>query len=177
MGNVPALIVIVGLIASGKSTVADALGRRFRSSGREVAVLDLDDLVETLGGFVGLPGERFLRSQLVFATLVGAWLEQGFDVIAHGPFFQTEEIEALVHAVPENVTPRWVLLHSAFEVALERVADDPDRTLSSSPDFLKATYDRVADLLPSMPSSEWSFDTTTTDADTIVDHLAEALLT
>lgn len=140
-------------------------------------MLDLDDLVETIGGFVGLPSERFLRSQLVFGTLVGARLEQGFDIIAHGPFFQTEENEALVRAVPENVTPRRVLPHSTFEVALERVADDPDRTLSSYPDFLKATYDRVTDLLPSMPSSEWSFDTTTTDADMIVDHLAEALLT
>jgi adenylylsulfate kinase-like enzyme len=47
---VPELIVIVGPIASGKSTVAYELGSRFRAADRSVAVLDLDDVVETIGG-------------------------------------------------------------------------------------------------------------------------------
>lgn len=175
--SVPTLVVIVGPIASGKSTVASALGERFRASGRQVAVLDLDELVETIGGFVDRPGEQFRQAQVVFGKLVAAWLDQGFDVIAHGPFFQPDEDERLLHAVSENVTPRRVLLHATLEVALERVTADPERVLSSVPDILKATYDRVAELLPTMPQNEWTFDTTTADTQTIVDQLAEALLT
>lgn len=177
LSSVPTLVVIVGPIASGKSTVATALGERFRAAGRQVAVLDLDELVQAIGWFVGLPGEHFGRAQVVFGKLVGAWLDQGFDVIANGPFFQRHEDEALLHAISGKSTPRRVLLHAPFEVALERVTADPERVLSSVPDFLKATYDRVAELLPTMPQSEWTFDTTTADAQTIVDQLAEALLT
>ena len=39
----PYLVVIIGPIASGKSTVAEELGGQFRQAGRAVAVLDLDD--------------------------------------------------------------------------------------------------------------------------------------
>ncbi|MGI8757018.1 MAG: AAA family ATPase [Acidimicrobiales bacterium] len=172
----PTLVVIVGPIASGKSTTARALGKRLRASGRRVAVVDVDELVETIGGFVDLPGELFRQAQLVFGMLVGAWLDQGFDVIAHGPFFDKEEDEALVHALPDGVAPRRVLLHSSYEVALERIRADPERMLSSYPDFLKATYDRVNELLPTMLPAEWTFDTTTTDTQTIVNDLVEALL-
>lgn len=172
----PALVVIVGPIASGKSTVAGGLGERFRACGRPVAVLDLDELVETIGGFVGLSAERFRLAQVVFGRLVGAWLDQGFDVIAHGPFFDRDEDEALLHAIPAGVTPRRVLLHATLAVALERVRADPERLLSSYPDVLKATYERVDELLSQMPPSEWAFDTTTTDAATIVDDLAVSIL-
>jgi hypothetical protein len=78
---VPELVVIVGPIASGKSTVAGALGRRFMAAGRAVAVLDLDDVVDTIGGFGDLTPQRFRQAQVVY----GAWLRQSFDVIAHGP--------------------------------------------------------------------------------------------
>jgi hypothetical protein len=82
---VPELVVIVGPIASGKSTVAGALGRRFMAAGRAVAVLDLDDVVDTIGGFGDLTPQRFRQAQVVHGQLVGAWLRQSFDVIAHGP--------------------------------------------------------------------------------------------
>jgi hypothetical protein len=170
------LVVIVGPIASGKSTVAEGLGDRVRASGRQVAVLDLDELVETIGGFAGLSAERFGQAQRVFGRLVGAWLDHGVDVIAHGPFFDRDEDEALLHAVPGGVTPRRVLLHATFRVALARVSGDPARQLSSRPDVLKATYDRADELLPAMPPSEWTFDTTTTDAATIIDRLAASIL-
>lgn len=70
LNAVPTLIVVVGPIASGKSTIAEGLGERFRASGRLAAVLDLDEFVETIGGFAGLPGERCRQAQMVF----GHWL-------------------------------------------------------------------------------------------------------
>jgi thymidylate kinase len=176
LSAVPTLVVIVGPIASGKSTVASGLGERFRARGRPVAVLDLDELVESIGGFVGLSGQRFRQAQMVFGRLVGASLDQGFDAIAHGPFLDRDEDHALLHAIPGGVTPRRVLLHTTFVVALQRVRADPDRGLSSYPDVLKATYERFDKLRSHMPRSEWAFDTTTTDAATIIDELAGSIL-
>jgi predicted kinase len=170
------LVVIVGPIASGKSTVAGALGTRLRNAGRKVAVLDLDDVVETIGGFADLSPEHFQNSQAVYGVLVGEWLALGFDVIAHGPFFEPDEHEALLRAVPEGITPRRVLLLATYEVALARAAANPDRVLSSRPDVLRWTYDRAEALLPSMPPSEWTFDTSSTAWEDVVDILSAALL-
>jgi hypothetical protein len=173
---VPQLVVVIGPIASGKSTVANALGARFRAAGRATAVLDLDDFVDTIGGFSGLPGEHFRAAQVVYGQLVGAWLDQGFDVIAHGPFFQSYEQQALVHALPAGIQPRRVQLLCSYEVALKRVATDPDRSLSKDPELLRRTYDRVESLVATMPRSEWTFDSTLTSCDEIVDELAAQLL-
>jgi Mrp family chromosome partitioning ATPase len=174
---VPVLVVVIGPIASGKGTVAGALGDRFRQAGRAVALLDLDDVVDTVGGFVGLTTERFQQAQTVHGQLVGAWLDQGFDVIAHGPFFEPQEQEALLHAVPEGIELRRVLLLATHEVALERVVADPARKLSKHPGLLRRAYDRVESLLPTMPPSDWTFDTITTSWQAIVNELTAAILT
>jgi hypothetical protein len=173
---VPDLVLIIGPIASGKSTVADALGRRFRGAGRPVAVLELDDVVDTIGGFVDLTPEGWQRAQLVNGELVGAWLHHGFDVIAPGPFFEPQEYQALLHAVPLGIEPRRVQLLATYEVALERVANDPLRKVSKDPEFLRRTYDRVESLLPTSPRADWTFDTTATPWQHIVDQLAAAIL-
>jgi hypothetical protein len=173
---VPELVVIVGPIASGKSTVAIALGDRFRRAGRAVAVLDLDDFVDTIGGFAELAPQHFRQAQGVFGQLVGAWLREGFDVIAHGPFLQTEEQAALLHALPEGIEPRRVQLLATYEVALERVAADPNRKFSKHPEILGRAYDRVESLLPMMPASDWTFDSTVTSSHEIVDVLAGSIL-
>jgi predicted kinase len=170
------LVVIVGPIASGKSTLAAALGAELRRSGRLVAVLDLDDVVATIGGFADLAPERFADAQVVFGRMVGAWLLRGADVIAHGPFLSSEEDDALLHALPDGVRPRRVLLTTTLAVALERVGADPDRLLASYPEVLEATYDRFDELLPSMAPSEWTFDTAEVDVGQIVTQLGEALL-
>ena len=172
----PLLVVVVGPIASGKSTVAKALGVRLRSAGRRVVVLDLDDLVDTIGGFVDLPPERFVQAQRVFGKLAGSWLDERFDVVAHGPFFSHSEDAALLHAVPASVVPRRVLLETPLDVALERVHADPDRLLADHPELLTAAYDRASALVPEMAPSEWTFDTSTIDATTIVDRIVAALL-
>jgi thymidylate kinase len=172
---VPQLVVVTGPIASGKSTVAAALGDRLRRAGRPVAVLDLDDVVDTIGGFVGLSPVQFEQAQLVFGRLVAAWLDQGFDVIAHGPFLSPEEDDALLHAQGDGVVPRRVLIQATYDVALERVSDGPGRIQSRDPVFLRATYDRYEQLRPGLPAAEWVFDTTTTALPVIVEQLVEAL--
>jgi len=107
------------------------------------------------------------------ATSAGAAARVG---LAHGPFLARDEDEALLRAVPEGVTPRRVLLLTTYEVALARVAGDPDRDLSRRPDLLRWTYERAGALLPSMPPSEWTFDTGDTAWEEVVDTLSAALL-
>lgn len=170
------LIVIVGPIAAGKSSVAAALAERLRRAGRVVAVLDLDDVVMTVGGYVDLPSARFLEAQVVFGRLVAAWLDQGIDVIAHGPFFQPEEQHALLHALPEGTIVRRVYLDSTLGVAVARTAADTTRIVSRNLAFLRATYDRVAALRPGMPACDWTFDTTTCGVEEIAEALEEALI-
>src|SRR4051812_32807299 len=140
------VVTIVGPIASGKSTVARFLGERLRRDGLEVAVADLDDVVEAVGGFDRLTPARFRSAQLVLGDLVGAWLERGINVIAHGPFFHRDEEDAVLHAVPRDVGVHRVRLLTTYDVALQRVSTDPDRRLSKDPDLLRATYDRAAAL-------------------------------
>jgi hypothetical protein len=173
---VPELIVIVGPIASGKSTVAHELGCRFHAAGRPVAVLDLDDVVDTIGGFAGLTPERFHHAQVVYGELVGAWLRRSFDVIAHGPFFEPVEDRAVLHGVPAGIAPRRVQLLATYDAALQRTALDPGRAMSKDPELLRAAYDRAESLLPGLPPATWTFDTTTRTSQEIAAALAADLL-
>lgn len=174
--GVPRLILIVGPIASGKSTVARGLATRLREAGHNVAVLDLDDVVGTIGGFVDLTPKRFHQAHVVHRQLVGAWLGQGFDVITHGAFFEPGEIAPVLEAMTVGTRLRRVHLLATYEVALERVAADPDRELSRQPEVLRLAYDHAEALLPTLPPSDWTFDTTTTRSTQIVEHLAAVLL-
>jgi energy-coupling factor transporter ATP-binding protein EcfA2 len=169
------VLLVIGPIASGKSTVAAALGARLREAGRAIAVLDLDDVVETIGGFEGLSWERFDDALAVLGNLVAAWLIKGMDVIAHGPFFQQHEVDAVLGSVPPETQVRRVHLHSTYEVALGRVAQDPSRKRSADHPFLRATYERVESLLPTMPQCDWRFDTTIVSWREIVDQLMTEL--
>jgi polynucleotide 5'-kinase involved in rRNA processing len=52
--GIPNLTLIVGPIASGKSTIANLPASRRGQEDRDVTVLDLDDVVQSIGGFPGL---------------------------------------------------------------------------------------------------------------------------
>ncbi|MCA1722159.1 MAG: adenylyl-sulfate kinase [Actinobacteria bacterium] len=74
-----ALVVIIGPIASGKSTVAAGVAQRLRDQGRRVALVDLDEVVAMAGGFVELSPADFGQTQLVCGQLARAWLRAGWD--------------------------------------------------------------------------------------------------
>ena len=139
-------------------------------------MLDLDDVVETIGGFVATGPDHFRQAQVVYAELVGAWLRKEFDVIAHGPLFERRVDEALRDVVPDGIQTRRVQLLATYEAALERVGDDPSRTLSKDPQLLRLAYERFEALLPTMAPIEWTFDTTTMSSQEVADALAAALL-
>jgi hypothetical protein len=49
--------------------------------------------------------------------------------------------------------------------------------LSKHPGLLRRAYDRVESLFPTMPPSDWTFDTITTSRQAIVNELTAAILT
>ncbi|MEZ5140768.1 MAG: hypothetical protein R2711_18945 [Acidimicrobiales bacterium] len=100
------LVVVTGPVAAGKSTVAAALGARHREPGRPVVVLDLDDVVASVGGFALADPALLEQARRAFAGLVRSWLDLGADVVAHGPFLGPEEVEALEGAIPSGEVVR-----------------------------------------------------------------------
>lgn len=134
-------------------------------------MLDLDDQVLSVGGWRDLSWERFEQSFEVFGQLVSAWLAAGVDVVAHGPFFESNAMDAVLRYLPTDASRLHVVLLTSYEVALQRVAADPGRDLSRDPDRLRAAYLRAMPMLEAMPPCELTFDTTNTSIDRIVDAL------
>lgn len=169
------LVLIVGPIASGKSTIANTLAARRRHDGRAVAVLDLDDVVDSIGGFASLTPDRLRQAQRALGHLVGFWLRRGVDVIAHGPFPQRAEMDTVLAAVPHGTCISRVLLTATYEAALERVTGDPDRALSRDPVFLRQSYQQWDKILPKLVG-DFTYDTTTMSPGQIVEDLARVIL-
>ena len=166
------LVVITGPIASGKSTVAAALGARLAEDGKSVAAVDLDDLVTSTTAPLSEFDRIWTRAREVHGSLVAAWLSTGMDaVIAHGPIVTVEDEQLLVRQCPD-VTPRRAMLRTPFAVAAERVAADNSRAASQDLAFLRSTYDDFERLTPSLGPSDWDFDTSTTTVEAIVERLA-----
>lgn len=107
--------------------------------------------------------------------LVASWLCHDIDVIAHGPFFDTAERDALLAGVPDGITPHWLQLRSSYEVALDRVNVDPSRELSKDPAILRLAYDRAEALTSGLPPGRWTFDTSVTPRQQIVREVAKGL--
>ena len=133
----PALIVIVGPIAAGKSTLAAEVGRRLRKRGESVAVVGLDSVAE-----MALPTLDWAWAHEVHGQLVQAWLATPVRmVIAEGPSAPAE-LDALMRCVPGDVEAFTVVLLTPYAIALERALQDPDRGISKDPDFLRGDHDR-----------------------------------
>ena len=132
------LVLIIGPIASGKSTLADTLAGILRSSGEAVVVVGLDTVAE-----MALPTlADWSWAHEVHGQLVGAWLEKPIPtVIAEGP--ETPgEIEQILRHVGSGVSVHKVLIKARYETALARAVSDPSRGLSKDPEFLRRMYQR-----------------------------------
>lgn len=141
----PVLVVIVGPIAAGKSTLAAEVGRRLRERGESVAVVGLDNVAE-----MALPLLDWAWVHEVHGHLVRAWLATPVrTVIAEGPSTPAE-LDHLMRCVGGDVDAVTVVLGTRYEVALQRAIRDPHRGLSKDPDFLRADHDRFQDGRPDL---------------------------
>jgi hypothetical protein len=173
---VPALIVVVGPIGAGKSTVANLLSQHLAEQGLTTATVDLDQLAFMQRATADDSYEFWRRATVATAVLVRARFDVGTDVVvAHGPFFESGGYDPLLSVQPDELVIRHVLLLVSVEVALERVRDDPERGLSRDPGFLMATHSRFREIRSSLPRPDFQFDTTALSAEDIALHVAAAL--
>lgn len=132
----PTLVLVVGPIAAGKSTVARRLADDLRADGRRVALVGLDEVAEM--ALPTLPGWDVAAA--VFASVVGQWLRTELDVVvAEGPG-DPDEVAGVMAVVPAGTRVVSAVLTSDFDVALARAQADPTRGISRDPDFLGRIY-------------------------------------
>jgi energy-coupling factor transporter ATP-binding protein EcfA2 len=164
------LVLIIGPIASGKSTLADTVAGKLRSRGEAVTVVGLDTVAE-----MALPTlANWSWAHEVHGQLVGAWLEKPIPtVIAEGPE-TPEEIEQIMRHVGSDVSVRKVLITTSYETALARAIQDPTRGLSKDPVFLRRMYQRFELTRPDI-AHDIQFDTNELSSDDIAEQVIEGL--
>lgn len=140
------LVVIIGPIAAGKSTLASELAGLMRGGGQAVAVVGLDTVAE-----MALPTlDDWTWAHDIHGQIVAAWLATPIaTVIAEGPETPAE-VDLLMRHVPSDVSVFRVLLVARYETARQRTSADPSRGISRDPDFLATMYRRFTDELPGL---------------------------
>ncbi len=139
----PVLVVIAGPQASGKSTIATALGAALRERGERVAVVELDALAA-----MALPTlPSWDAAHHVFETVTGLWARTDLTwVVAEGSGSRGE-VERLLKQAPPGAVTTTVAVTATFETAFARARIDPTRGISKDHDFLRGVYDRWPDEL------------------------------
>lgn len=172
VGSIPAhrLVLIIGPIASGKTTLANDLAAGLRSLGEAVAVIGLDTVAE-----MALPTlDDWTWAHEIHGQLVGAWLGTPIPtVIAEGPETPAE-IAQIMRYVDRDTRVLKVLVTTEYETALARAGADPTRGLSKDPRFLRQMYDRFEMAQPEI-RYDLRFDTGATPTSEIVRHLITKL--
>lgn len=132
------LVVIVGPQASGKSTVAAALGAAMRADGVPTAVVALDEIAAM--ALPTLPSWEVAHR--IFESVTGHWLSSGLAcVIAEGSG-SSAEVAGLHRQAPLETAVVAVATTAPFDVALARAQADPTRGVSNQRDFLRRVYDQ-----------------------------------
>jgi adenylylsulfate kinase-like enzyme len=132
------VIVITGPIGSGKSTVARELARQLERAGVPVAIIDLDEVHDTLArDGPETDGATWALARREAATLAKTFLADGRAVvIAEGSFNAPGDRAEFAQYLDADVDPVYVTLRVSFEEALRRAQGDPTRGASRDPAFL-----------------------------------------
>lgn len=138
----PKLLIISAPIASGKSSVAEALAADFRASGRITAVVDLDRMYMMLDGRSPMDNPSIWReARRVAAALTDQFVLDGIElIIVEGTFWTRSERDEFTGCLSTAIRPVFVTLRVSVEVALLRVEADTGRRSSRIPDLLRASH-------------------------------------
>jgi len=155
------VIVIIGPIASGKSTVANELARELRRDDVRVEVIDLDLVHDRLDadGSVSDDGTWTLARRGT-ASMANSLLERGAAVVvADGSFNFPGDRAAFVEQLRPGSGVLFVTLQVSFEEALRRAEGDPGRGMSRDPGFLGSHFAEREHLLAAVPATDMVIDT------------------
>lgn len=166
------VVFMTGLSGAGKSTIAAALATRLREAGREVSILDGDELRRHLSADLGFDRASRDRQVRRAAELAAADAAGGKVVIAAlmAPF---EAARRDARAVVEPVA-RFLLVHVAAPLGVAE-ARDPKGL------YRRARAGEIRDFIgldvPFEPPTDADvvIDTTVTDASAAADTLLEAI--
>jgi molybdopterin-guanine dinucleotide biosynthesis protein len=173
----PLLVVVNGPIASGKSTLAQALGRELRERGRRAAVIDLDLLYDMLDHRPKSDEALWLLARQASALLADRFWAAGIDaVVVEGSFSDAPKRAALLEGLTTEVKPRIVTLRVSFAEALRRAQGDPTRGLSRDPTFLAGAHADFAARLDPAGTTDLVVDTEQTTPERLAAELADSLL-
>lgn len=164
------LVLVVGPIASGKSTLATRVARRLRADGETVAVVPLDTVAEM--ALPSLPDWSWAHA--AHGRLVGAWLDTPITTVIAEGLETPDEIALLLEQVPDGVAPFTVLLTTSYEGALVRAQADPTRNLSRDPEFLARMHARFARTRDEI-AHDLLLDTESASADALAERVVTAL--
>jgi predicted enzyme related to lactoylglutathione lyase/chloramphenicol 3-O-phosphotransferase len=136
------LLIISGPIASGKSTVSQALAAEFRASRSSAAVVELDRAYMMLDDSPLMSDPHISRLTLRAAgALVDQCVLDGIHlVIVEGDFSTAGHRELFTTRLTSGVAPVFVTLGVSVEEALRRVQMDTNRRLSRLPDVLRRSH-------------------------------------
>ena len=165
----PRLVVVVGPIAAGKSTLAAEVARRLRDRGESVAVVGVDEVAD-----MAARGLDWTWAHQVHGRLVRAWLATPVQtVVADGPG-TPQELGRLMRSVPGDVGVLTVVVDPGYEPALRRARQDPERELFRDAAFLRRAHDRFHS---GMPELTWdlALDSGTQPPATLADRVLVAL--
>jgi thymidylate kinase len=133
-----ALVVIAGPQASGKSTLAAALGEELRQIGERVALVELDQIAA-----MALPTlPDWETAHRIFESVTHEWLRSELScVIAEGSG-SYEEVLRVVNQAPAKAAVVTVAVTVPIDVAFERAQRDSTRGVSRERGFLEGVYQR-----------------------------------
>lgn len=140
------LVLISGPVASGKSTLAEALAHLARESGASAAAIDMDELTTMIAGHdwsLITPAQRRLACELA-AAVTDRVFDGGytFVAIAGSTLSAGEWNEMLRHLNAPPPTTR-VLLRVSVGEAVRRAQADATRGATSDPRVVAALHAQI----------------------------------
>jgi chloramphenicol 3-O-phosphotransferase len=132
------VVVITGPIASGKSTLAQAVGRAVEARDATVAVIDLDLVYEMLDMRGGRKGDdrRWDAARRGAAGLADGFAASGIDIVVVEGEFNEAARGAFAAELSGRAAPRFITLTVSYEEAYRRARADSTRGISRDPAFL-----------------------------------------
>ncbi|HVH50514.1 MAG TPA: AAA family ATPase [Gaiellaceae bacterium] len=170
------VLVIGGPIASGKSSVARAVASLLADREVATAVIDLDLIYEMLAAERARKHDpqTWSRARRLAGSLANAMFANEVQVVAvEGDLLREAERVELVDELNPASAISFVTLQASFDLARQRVRDDPTRDLSRDPAFLDEHYRELTGLLSVRPPSDLVFDTGSLSVDDIATAIVE----